>query len=107
MNVEALVGNDNIDFGKNPPLQGLFCDGVASWPKLFNSIAQKLINKYNLLIKRYSELSTYTNCLDYVIKFDLFQPFSNDFNSAKEKCQFRYKLLHKKLEYCNSTLFAN
>ena len=44
LNVEALVGNDNIDFGINPPLQGLFCDGVVCWPKLLNFIPQKLTN---------------------------------------------------------------
>ena len=44
MNVEALVGNDNIDFEMNQPLQCLFFIGVASLLKLTNVFSHKLTN---------------------------------------------------------------
>ena len=44
MNVEALVGNDNIDFEINQHLQDAFFIGVASLLKLKNVISQKLTN---------------------------------------------------------------
>ena len=44
MNVEALVGNDNIDFEINQPLQDAFFIGVASLLNFTNVISQKLTN---------------------------------------------------------------
>ena len=44
LNVEAVVGNDNLDFEMNQPLQDAFFIGVASLLKLKNVISQKLTN---------------------------------------------------------------
>ena len=55
MNVEALVGNDNIVFEMNQPLKGAFFIGVASLLKLTNFFSHKLTNFYNLLIYTFAK----------------------------------------------------
>ena len=44
LNVEAVVGNDNLDFEMNQPLKCLFFIGVASLYKLKSVFSHKLTN---------------------------------------------------------------
>ena len=55
MNVEALVGNDNIDLEINQLLQGAFFIGAASLLQLKNVIYQKLTNLKNLYVKPFAK----------------------------------------------------
>ena len=55
LNVEAVVGNDNLDFEMNQPLQDAFFIGVASLLKLKNVFSHKLTNLLNLFVKCFAK----------------------------------------------------
>ena len=55
LNVEALVGNDNIVFEMNQPLQGAFFIGVASLLNIRNVFSHKLTNFYNLFVYTFAK----------------------------------------------------
>ena len=55
LNVEAVVGNDNLDFESNRPLEGVFFIGGASLYKLKSVFSQKLTNFFNLFVYTFAK----------------------------------------------------